>query len=79
MFRLDENVCFCFSDCVFDLCAERGDAALRCASFEAFAAACQKEGVPLEPWRQELDCGKMLSTHKSQMDMQSSAPYLSKM
>ncbi|XP_044040733.1 zonadhesin, like isoform X2 [Siniperca chuatsi] len=43
-------------DCVFDLCAERGSAALRCASYEAYAAACQEGGVKLGSWRQELDC-----------------------
>uniref|UniRef100_A0A3B4UYF2 Zonadhesin, like n=1 Tax=Seriola dumerili TaxID=41447 RepID=A0A3B4UYF2_SERDU len=43
-------------DCVFDLCAERGSAALRCASYEAYAAACQEAGVKLGSWRQQLDC-----------------------
>lgn len=46
------------SDCVFDLCAESGSAALRCASYEAYAAACQEAGVKLGSWRQQLDCGK---------------------
>uniref|UniRef100_A0A3Q3EYV3 Zonadhesin, like n=1 Tax=Labrus bergylta TaxID=56723 RepID=A0A3Q3EYV3_9LABR len=35
------------SDCVFDLCAEQGSAELRCASYEAYAAACQETGVKL--------------------------------
>ncbi|XP_054457047.1 zonadhesin, like [Anoplopoma fimbria] len=43
-------------DCVFDLCAEDGSAALRCASYEAYAAACQEAGVKLGSWRQQLDC-----------------------
>ncbi|XP_018526611.1 zonadhesin, like isoform X3 [Lates calcarifer] len=43
-------------DCVFDLCAERGSAALRCASYEAYAAACQEAGIKLGKWRQQLDC-----------------------
>lgn len=43
-------------DCVFDLCAEQGSAELRCASLEAYAAACQEEGVTIGPWRQELGC-----------------------
>ncbi|XP_030193878.1 zonadhesin, like isoform X2 [Gadus morhua] len=43
-------------DCVFDLCAERTDAALRCASYDVYAVACQEAGVPLGPWRQQLDC-----------------------
>ena len=52
------------SDCVFDLCAEEGSAALRCASFEAYATACQEAGVELGSWRKQLDCGKMLNTQK---------------
>ncbi|CAL8384822.1 unnamed protein product [Arctogadus glacialis] len=43
-------------DCVFDLCAERTDAALRCASYDVYAVACQEAGVPPGPWRQQLDC-----------------------
>ncbi|CAL8327032.1 unnamed protein product [Lota lota] len=43
-------------DCVFDLCAERTDATLRCASYDVYAVACQQAGVKLGPWRQRLDC-----------------------
>ncbi|KAM4536429.1 zonadhesin, like [Odontesthes bonariensis] len=43
-------------DCVFDLCAEQGSEALRCASYEAYAAVCQEAGVRLSSWRQQLDC-----------------------
>ncbi|TMS02031.1 Zonadhesin [Larimichthys crocea] len=43
-------------DCVFDLCAERGSAELRCASYETYAAACQEAGVKLGSWRQLLGC-----------------------
>uniref|UniRef100_UPI003AAC3F13 zonadhesin, like n=1 Tax=Centroberyx gerrardi TaxID=166262 RepID=UPI003AAC3F13 len=43
-------------DCVFDLCAESGSAALRCASYDAYAVACQEAGVKLGSWRQQLDC-----------------------
>ncbi|XP_070814330.1 zonadhesin, like [Chaetodon trifascialis] len=43
-------------NCVFDLCAERGSAALRCASYEAYAAACQEAEVKLGSWRQKLGC-----------------------
>lgn len=57
-------VCLSLSDCVFDLCAERGSAALRCASYEAYAAACQEAGIKLGKWRQQLDCGKKLNMHK---------------
>ncbi|XP_070710573.1 zonadhesin, like [Pempheris klunzingeri] len=43
-------------DCVFDLCAEQGSSVLRCASYEAYSAACQEAGVKLGPWRQQLGC-----------------------
>ncbi|XP_019732999.1 zonadhesin, like [Hippocampus comes] len=43
-------------DCVFDLCAERGSKELLCASYEAYAAACQGARVTLGPWRQQLGC-----------------------
>ncbi|XP_029382830.1 zonadhesin, like [Echeneis naucrates] len=43
-------------DCVFDQCAEGGNAALRCASYEAYAVACQEVGITLGSWRQQLDC-----------------------
>ncbi|XP_032400298.1 zonadhesin, like [Etheostoma spectabile] len=43
-------------DCVFDLCAEEGSEVLRCASYEAYAAACQEAGLRLGPWRQQLGC-----------------------
>ncbi|XP_068612287.1 zonadhesin, like [Brachionichthys hirsutus] len=43
-------------NCVFDLCAERGSAELRCASYEAYAAVCQEAGAKLGVWRQLLDC-----------------------
>ncbi|KAM4612410.1 zonadhesin, like [Polymixia lowei] len=43
-------------DCVFDLCAEQGNAALRCASYDVYAVACQEAGVRMGNWRQQLDC-----------------------
>ncbi|TNN41392.1 Zonadhesin [Liparis tanakae] len=43
-------------DCVFDLCAEAGAPALRCASYEAYTTACQEAGVRLGPWRKQLGC-----------------------
>jgi len=56
------SVCvFSSSDCLFDLCAEEGSEALRCASYEAYAAVCQEAGAELSSWRQQLDCGKMMS------------------
>nr|XP_049615661.1 zonadhesin, like isoform X24 [Syngnathus scovelli] len=43
-------------DCMFDLCAEKGSEELRCASYDAYAAACQEAGVKLGAWRQKLGC-----------------------
>ncbi|XP_077400930.1 zonadhesin, like isoform X2 [Vanacampus margaritifer] len=43
-------------DCIFDMCAERGSEELRCASYDAYAAACQEAKVTLGPWRQQLGC-----------------------
>ncbi|KAJ0006358.1 hypothetical protein NQD34_013631 [Periophthalmus magnuspinnatus] len=43
-------------DCMFDLCAEQGSAELRCASYEAYAAACQEAEVAVGAWRKDLDC-----------------------
>ena len=57
-------VCVSLSDCVFDLCAEQGSAALRCASYEAYAAACQEAGIKLGSWRQQLDCGRLSNHYK---------------
>ncbi|XP_029944228.1 zonadhesin, like [Salarias fasciatus] len=45
-------------DCVYDLCAESGSEELRCASLEAYAAACQLAGVSVNTWRTRLGCGK---------------------
>lgn len=53
------NICAHFRDCLFDLCAENGNEELRCASYEAYATACQNEGITLGSWRQQLSCGKI--------------------
>ncbi|XP_072315847.1 zonadhesin, like [Eucyclogobius newberryi] len=43
-------------DCVFDLCAEQGSEELRCASYDAYATACQEAGATVGPWRSQLGC-----------------------
>ncbi|XP_077357677.1 IgGFc-binding protein-like isoform X2 [Festucalex cinctus] len=45
-----------YEDCIFDMCAEQGSEELRCASYDAYATACQDAGVTLGPWRQQLGC-----------------------
>ncbi|XP_051285542.1 zonadhesin, like isoform X2 [Dicentrarchus labrax] len=61
-------------DCVFDLCAERGSAILRCASYEAYAAACQEAGVKLGTWRQQLDCVLNCDANSTYSSCMSSCP-----
>ncbi|XP_029931628.1 zonadhesin, like [Myripristis murdjan] len=61
-------------DCVFDLCAESGSAALRCASYDAYAVACQEAGVKLGPWRQQLDCVMSCAANSSYSPCMSACP-----
>ncbi|XP_071334202.1 zonadhesin, like isoform X3 [Trachinotus anak] len=61
-------------DCVFDLCAESGSDALRCASYEAYAAACQEAGVKLGPWRQQLDCALSCAANSTYSSCMSPCP-----
>ncbi|XP_023282933.1 zonadhesin-like [Seriola lalandi dorsalis] len=61
-------------DCVFDLCAERGSAALRCASYEAYAAACQEAGVKLGSWRKQLDCALSCDANSTYSSCMSPCP-----
>ncbi|XP_061920411.1 zonadhesin, like [Entelurus aequoreus] len=61
-------------DCVFDLCAEKGSEELRCASYEAYAAACQEAGVPLGPWRQQLACELSCQANSSYLSCMSQCP-----
>ncbi|KAF3836691.1 hypothetical protein F7725_004155 [Dissostichus mawsoni] len=61
-------------DCVFDLCAEEGSAALRCASYEAYVAACQEAGVKLGSWRQQLGCALSCDANSSYTTCMSPCP-----
>ncbi|XP_019212039.1 zonadhesin [Oreochromis niloticus] len=61
-------------DCLFDLCAEGGSDALRCASYEAYAAACQQAGVTLGLWRQQLDCVLSCTANSTYSPCMSSCP-----
>lgn len=62
------NACVLLRECIFDLCAEQGSPELRCASYEAYAAACQEASIALGAWRQQLDCGMMLNTLRVTQD-----------
>ncbi|XP_039903133.1 zonadhesin, like [Simochromis diagramma] len=61
-------------DCLFDLCAEGGSEAMRCASYEAYAAACQLAGVTLGLWRQQLDCVLSCTANSTYSPCMSSCP-----
>ncbi|XP_061525695.1 zonadhesin, like [Phycodurus eques] len=61
-------------DCVFDLCAERGSEELRCASYDAYAAACQEAGVSLGLWRQQLGCPLSCESNSTYVPCMSACP-----
>lgn len=46
-----------FESCVFDLCALDGDKNVLCSTLEAYADACQKQGVTIPNWRNITSCG----------------------
>lgn len=44
------------SHCVFDVCAVDGNKNTLCDSVQAYALACQSEGVQTQPWRSNSFC-----------------------
>ncbi|XP_077146435.1 IgGFc-binding protein-like isoform X6 [Ranitomeya variabilis] len=46
-----------FESCVFDLCALDGGKDILCSALEAYADACQKQGVTIPSWRNITSCG----------------------
>ena len=48
-----------FESCVYDLCATEGNSEQFCKILEAYAAACELEGVNLGEWRKDTICGKL--------------------
>ncbi len=49
-----------FHDCKYDCCANEGPEQL-CEDIEAYALACQLQGIPIMNWREslfEFGCGK---------------------
>ncbi|XP_071062157.1 IgGFc-binding protein [Pseudochaenichthys georgianus] len=44
------------SNCVFDVCAVDGNKDNLCNSVQAYALACQSEGVQIQPWRSSSFC-----------------------
>lgn len=49
-----------FESCVYDLCFTDGDSDQYCKILEAYAAACETEGVNLGDWKKDTICGKSL-------------------
>ncbi|KAM8881606.1 zonadhesin, like [Synchiropus picturatus] len=62
------------NDCLFDLCAEKGSDELRCASYDAYATACQQVGVSLGMWRQLLGCALTCPANSTYSPAMSSCP-----
>ncbi|KAK7913180.1 hypothetical protein WMY93_013391 [Mugilogobius chulae] len=61
-------------DCVFDLCAEEGSNELRCASYEAYAAACQEAGANVGAWRKDLGCALSCGGNSTYSSCMTSCP-----
>ncbi|XP_034146574.1 zonadhesin, like isoform X2 [Esox lucius] len=61
-------------DCVFDLCADRETASLRCSSYEVYALACQEAGVRLGKWRQQLNCALTCMANSTYSECMSPCP-----
>ncbi|XP_032374142.1 IgGFc-binding protein isoform X1 [Etheostoma spectabile] len=51
------------SHCVFDVCAVGGDKDTLCNSVQAYAMACQSEGVQIQPWRSISFCPASCPAH----------------
>ncbi|XP_012588913.1 PREDICTED: IgGFc-binding protein [Condylura cristata] len=45
-----------FRQCVYDMCAHKGDSAFLCSSLAAYTAACQAAGAKVKPWRTDSFC-----------------------
>lgn len=45
-----------FRQCVYDLCAHKGDRAFLCSSMAAYTAACQAAGGAVTSWRTDSFC-----------------------
>ncbi|XP_016064626.1 PREDICTED: IgGFc-binding protein [Miniopterus natalensis] len=52
-----------FRQCVFDLCAHKGDSTFLCRSLTAYTAACQAAGKAVKPWRTESFCPLQCPAH----------------
>ncbi|KAM6223680.1 IgGFc-binding protein [Rhynchocyon petersi] len=52
-----------FRQCVYDMCAQKGDSAALCRSLAAYTAACQAAGMTVKPWRTDSFCPLQCPAH----------------
>ncbi|XP_029094684.1 IgGFc-binding protein isoform X2 [Monodon monoceros] len=52
-----------FRQCVYDLCAQKGNSAALCRSLSAYTVACQAAGVAVKPWRTDSFCPLQCPAH----------------
>ncbi|XP_052023765.1 IgGFc-binding protein isoform X1 [Apodemus sylvaticus] len=52
-----------FRQCVYDMCAYKGDKAYLCRSLAAYTAACQAAGAAVKPWRTDSFCPLQCPPH----------------
>ncbi|CAH7375907.1 Fcgbp [Phodopus roborovskii] len=52
-----------FRQCVYDLCAHKGNKTYLCRSLAAYTAACQVAGATVKPWRTESFCPLQCPAH----------------
>lgn len=58
-----------YMDCMFDMCACRGDrATCMCAIFSAFGNECKKQGKPVK-WVEKIpECGKLMNDNRIKIE-----------
>ncbi|XP_054436763.1 IgGFc-binding protein isoform X2 [Pteronotus mesoamericanus] len=52
-----------FRQCVFDLCAQKGNSTFLCRSLASYTAACQAAGQAVKPWRTNSFCPLQCPAH----------------
>ncbi|ELK30313.1 IgGFc-binding protein [Myotis davidii] len=52
-----------FRQCVFDLCAHKGNSSFLCRSLAAYTAACQAANKAVKPWRTDSFCPLKCPAH----------------
>ncbi|XP_061227383.1 LOW QUALITY PROTEIN: IgGFc-binding protein-like [Neopsephotus bourkii] len=69
---------FYFTSCLFDMCVEgdeEGDEdATLCRSLEEYVLTCQLQGVSMEGWRQQTDCGISCPANSNYSSCMSACP-----